>query len=179
MRCFIALDIEEDAKANIAKLQDEIKDYDVKLVEKKNLHFTLKFLGDIDKAVIEQIKTSIDDVAKSTQPFEISLHGIGVFPSINYMRVIWIGDENKELYNLQLALEEHLSGFFKKEEPSPHLTIARVRTPKNKKELNDFINKNKYIWLGKIHVKEIQLKRSYLGNRGPKYEDIEIFKLGE
>ncbi|MEM7819528.1 MAG: RNA 2',3'-cyclic phosphodiesterase [Candidatus Aenigmatarchaeota archaeon] len=179
MRCFIAIDVDDEKiKNEIIKLQIEIKDYDVKLVEEKNLHFTLKFLGEISKQTIEIIKEKLQNIAKNHSPFEIGFYGIGVFPSINYIRVIWVGVENKELFNLQNTIENELSDIFKKEEPKPHLTIARVRTPKHKKELADFVNKNKHIWLGKMKVNKIKLKKSTLTPKGPIYEDIKIFELG-
>jgi RNA 2',3'-cyclic 3'-phosphodiesterase len=177
MRCFIAIDVEDDVRYDITKLQEEIKDYDVKLVEGKNLHFTLKFLGDIDKNHIGAIKERIGYIVKNTKSFEISLHGLGVFPSMDFIKVVWIGDENKDLFNLQKNIEEGFADMFRKEEPSPHLTIARLRGPGHKKEIREFVERNKHIWIGKLKVKEISLKRSYLGNRGPKYEDLAIFEL--
>lgn len=177
MRCFIAIDVEDDVRYDITKLQEEIKDYDVKLVEGKNLHFTLKFIGDIDKERIAVVKEKIQDIAASTKPFEISLHGLGVFPSMDFIKVVWIGDENKCLFNLQKNIEDGFADMLRKEEPSPHLTIARLRSPKHKKEIAEFVERNKHAWFGKIFIKEVSLKRSYLGNRGPKYEDLAVFEL--
>lgn len=177
MRCFIAVDIEEHIRPAIAKLQEDIEDYDVKLVEPNNLHFTLKFLGEIDKDKMKIIENKLEKIAGIFKPFEISLLGVGVFPGPDYIKVIWVGVENKEMYDLQNALEEEFSGVFKKDDPTPHLTIARVRTPKHKKELMEFVNKNKYLWLGKMHVSEIKLKKSFLSPRGPKYEDMRVFKM--
>ena len=56
MRVFIAIDIDEKTRAAIADVQRQlnakvdIKKGDVKWVEPKNIHLTLKFLGEISKA---------------------------------------------------------------------------------------------------------------------------------
>jgi 2'-5' RNA ligase len=177
MRCFVAIDIEDDIRYDIAELQEGLKDFDVKLVEMNNLHFTLKFLGELDNDMVAAVKQKLENIANNSTQFEISLHGMGVFPSMNYIKVVWVGDENKDLYNLQKNIEEDFAGMFKKEEPSPHLTIVRVRTPVHKKEIAEFVEHNKHIWLGKMLVKEIKLKRSYLSPKGPKYEDLATFGL--
>lgn len=176
MRCFIAVDIEDDVRYDIAKLQEEIKDYDVTLVEPKNLHFTVKFLGDVNKDQVGQIKATLEDIASATKPFEISLHGLGAFPDLNYIKVIWIGDENNDLLNLQRVLDERFPGA---KEPVSHLTIARVRGPQHKKELADFVTANKHLWIGKLKITEIKIKRSYLSPKGPKYEDLAVMELGK
>lgn len=178
MRCFAAVDIDEPIKKMIQKIQAGLKDYDVKLVEPDNLHFTLKFLGEIDKDKARTCESRIERIAGSFKPFEISLLGVGVFPGFNYIKVVWVGVEKGELYNLQKSVEESFSGVFKKDEPFPHLTIARVRSPKNKKDIIDFVNKNKHLWLGKMTVKEIKLKKSTLTPKGPIYRDLRVFKLG-
>jgi 2'-5' RNA ligase len=178
MRCFVAIDIDEQIRKMIAKLQEDIADYDVKLVEPNNLHFTLKFFGEIDKDKIRIIENKLEKISSIFKPFEISILGVDAFPSLGYIKVIWLGVENKELYDLQKAIEGEFSGVFKSEEPKPHLTIARVRTPKHKKELSDFVNKNRHLWAGKMQISEIKLKKSYLSPKGPKYEDMKVFKLG-
>ena len=57
-RSFIAVEI--DPSSNILKLVDEIKktDADVKLVEPQNSHITLKFLGDTEESLIDDIEIS-------------------------------------------------------------------------------------------------------------------------
>jgi len=178
MRCFVAVEIDDQIRKMVKKLQADIEDYDVKLVEPDNLHFTLKFFGELDKDRLKIAEAKLEKIAKLFQPFETSLLGLGIFPSANYIKVIWAGVEGKSLYDLQKRVEEEFSGVFKSEEPHPHLTIARVRTPKHKKELTEFVNKNKHLWLGKLRIGEIKLKKSSLTPRGPVYNDIRTFKLG-
>ena len=178
MRCFVAIDINEQVRKLITKLQQEIKDYDVKLVEPNNLHFTLKFLGEVRGDNLRVAENKIEKISRIFKPFEISLLGVGAFPSMQYIKVVWVGAEKGKLFDIQTAIEEEFSGIFKKDEAKPHLTIARVRTPKDKAGIIDFVNKNKHLWFGKMIIDEIKLKKSTLTPRGPIYRDLRTFKLG-
>src|SRR3990170_3019008 len=104
MRCFIAIDIPEEIKAKIIKIQEKFKDFDIKFVEKDNFHFNLKFLGEISEDSIGKINEKIKNVAKNIEPFEMKIAGLGVFPSKTYIRVIWIGV--KEGHQMLMALSE-------------------------------------------------------------------------
>lgn len=177
MRCFVAVEISDDLKSGIISLQKSLPEIDAKLVEEENLHFTLKFLGEIDDKNLSESTKILSNTVKEFRPFSAVIRGAGAFPNINYARVLWLGCP--ELYNLQKAVDDSLSLLFKKErEINPHLTIARIRSARSKQELMDFINKNKNIEIGSFVVKEIKLKKSILTQKGPIYEDIEVFRLG-
>src|SRR3989338_9588309 len=173
MRCFIAVDINDELKTEILPLQKELaRIADAKLVEPENLHFTLKFLGGIDNRTLAEAKNMLGKVSAGFKPFSASAKGMDAFPDINYIRVVWIGCP--ELYNLQKAVDDSLSPLFRKERKiNPHLTLARIRSERNKEALADFINKNKAIEIGSFRVEEIKLKVSMLTPKGPVYEDVD------
>lgn len=177
MRCFIAVDIDEPLRQKLAELQKGLAGFDVKLVEKENLHFTLKFLGEIDEQRLEEVKSRIRQLATGFSPFEIEIKGMGAFPSLNYIRVVWIGA--KELFTLQKAVADSVEDLFGKErEVTPHLTIARIRSAQDKVELKKLVEKNRDMEIGRMAVSEIKLKKSTVMRSGPVYEDVEAFKLG-
>lgn len=177
MRCFVAADIGDRLKAEILPLQKELaRIADVKLVEPENLHFTLKFLGEADNRTLAEASSILRKVSAGFKPFSASAKGMGCFPNINYIRVVWIGCP--ELYNLQKAVDDSLSPLFRKEkEINPHLTLARIRSERNKEALADFISKNKNIEIGSFQVEEIMLKKSTLTPKGPVYENVEVYEL--
>ena len=187
-RCFLAIDIDPDLIKNIAKLQDEFKQTknNVKYVEKENLHFTLKFFGNISEDIIEKIKKSVqkvlkNDNLKSENPnFEISIEKIGTFPNENYMKVLWIGTKNNSfLINLkkELDLEFKELGFKLDKNFKTHLTIGRIKNLKYKKEFKEKIEELKDIEIGKMNINKISLKKSQLTPNGPIYSDIEVFHI--
>ncbi len=68
MRCFIAIDIDDQIRKGLSDLQDElwkeadIRKGDVKWVRPELTHLTLKFLGEIKAEQREQRKTLTDFV---------------------------------------------------------------------------------------------------------------------
>lgn len=172
MRCFVAVDIDNKLKEAIIGLQKQISGA-VKLVEPQNLHFTLKFLGEADEKLIADVSSRLQLIASKFRPFDANIKGMGVFPSENYIRVIWVGCD--DLFNLQNTVENTLAPLFKKEKPVPHLTIARVHSSNG--HVKEFIEKNKYVEIGMMWIDKIQLKKSTLTKRGPIYEDVETFEL--
>ena len=177
MRCFIAVDLDQSLIPKIKALQNQVKNLDVKLVEENNLHFTLKFLDDIPETTVEKVKVILSEVAGSTTSFTILISGVGVFPNEKYIRVIWVGSNSEEFLKLHHAVNDSLSKLFKKEKPSPHLTIARVRSGKDNHKIMDFVNRHKNAEIGRMIVDNIKLKKSTLTREGPVYEDVEGFGL--
>lgn len=173
MRCFIGVDIPEGLKPGIIELQKHLSGYDVKLVEPQNLHFTLKFLGDIPEP--EKISSRIRSVKMPS--FEMELAGAGCFPSEKFIRVVWIGAYSKDIINLQKTVEDALYPEFPREKFAPHLTIARARSQKFRDEISELIKKNGETFIGKMKVEGFSLKKSVLAPEGPVYTDIEKFRL--
>ncbi len=178
MRCFVAVDIGDKLRVEILPLQKELAGMaNVKLVEPENLHFTLKFLGDIDDRMLTEARKMLSKIASGFKPFSASVLGMGAFPNINHVRVVWLGCP--DIFNLQKAVDDSLSILFEKErEINPHLTLARIRSEKGKESLTNFINRNKTTEISSFLVEEIKLKGSRLTPKGPMYEDVEVFRLG-
>jgi 2'-5' RNA ligase len=180
-RGFIAVDIPVNKK--LIEMENEIKNIgaDLKLVESENIHVTLKFLGDTEEENIEKIEEIIKNSVKGLNPFKIKLRGMGVFPNNNYMKVIWIGLENaekigeiakkidKQLENL--GFESEKRGF------SAHLTIARVKSSKNKEKLVQIFEKYKEVEFATVDVNQIILKKSDLTPKGPIYTNLKEVNL--
>jgi len=176
MRLFIAIEIPKNIKEHLAEIQEKIKDNEnkIKFVKKEQIHFTLKFLGEVQPNIAEQIKNNLKKI--TLEPFSVFLSDIGVFPSESYIRVVWIGLKPEErVLELQRNVDESLKKLFKKENNfKPHLTLARVKYIKNKE---DFIKKLKNIGVEnkKIDVNNFKLINSTLTPKGPVYEDFEVF----
>jgi 2'-5' RNA ligase len=180
-RGFIAIDIEPFPK--LVQFENEIRNTgaNVKLVEPENVHITLKFLGDTDEGYINQIGEIIKDAVKETDSFEIQLKGAGVFPNQNYIKVMWIGIKNGvQIGKIASKIDEQISGLgFKKEKRdfSAHLTIARVRSAKNKEKILQIIEKYRDMEFGNFKVNYIKLKKSELTSKGPIYTTLREIKL--
>jgi len=178
MRAFIALDVSEQAKAEMTRIISELKKTgaDVKWVDPENIHLTLKFLGEVDSHQIEEIKELIKRAAADSSKFSIKLSGLGAFPKPEYPRVIWVGVGNNISVMEKMAtfIDEGCSplGFQKDERAfSPHLTIGRVRSSANKDKLR---SKMAGISVGQVEsvVGKVVLYKSELMSSGPIYKEL-------
>ena len=144
MRLFIAIEIPEEIKEHISKIQEKMDTAKnkIRFVNKDNIHLTLKFLGEVQPNKVDDIKNNLKKI--TFKPFSAVLDNIGVFPSESYIKVIWIGLKPEEpILELQKTIDEALKKMFKKEKNfKPHLTVARVKYIKDK---NGFIDKLKNI----------------------------------
>ena len=175
-RGFIAVDI--IPTDDIIKFLNEINSLnaDIKIVEPKNIHITLKFLGDTPEEEIEQIEEIIKNSVKGIDPFNIMLEGTGVFPNKGYIRVVWIGLKGLQyLVDIAKNVDEKIASLgFKKEKRdfSAHLTIGRVKSSKNKDVLLKKIEEYTDFNFGIQEVKSIKLKKSVLTPKGPIYTTL-------
>lgn len=184
MRAFIAIELSDQIKDTLAQIQSYLKDSDadVKWVEKENIHLTLKFLGEINEKKLQQIKTVVDKIGKLSKPFEITLKDIGVFPKIGSPKVIWAGLDKgaKESIDIAKHMDEELSkmGFEKESRPyAAHLTIGRVRSPKNKEALKEKILNFQLSAVNFQLISSIALFQSTLTPNGPIYTKLHEAKL--
>lgn len=172
VRAFIAIPCPESVRNGITEIQNKIKDLgNLKPVEPENIHLTLKFLGEIDEGMVGKISEKLDSLS-GTERFEISLKGLGVFPKPDYVRVIWIGidkgaDRIAELHN---RIDSGLNpfGFQNDGNFNTHLTIARVKSIDNK-ALGDILSKNSATEFGSFIADRIELMKSELTPKGPRY----------
>ncbi|MDH7507399.1 MAG: RNA 2',3'-cyclic phosphodiesterase [Candidatus Thermoplasmatota archaeon] len=180
-RGFIAVDVPLNKK--LLDMENEIKNTqaDLKLVEPENIHVTLKFLGDTDEEKIDEIQEIIKNSVKDINAFDIKLKGSGVFPNKNYMKVIWVGLENaKKLQEIAKKLDKQLENLgFKAEKRdfAAHLTIARVKSSKNKEKLLQILEKYQDVEFAVINVNSVKLKKSDLTQKGPIYTTLREIKL--
>lgn len=178
MRCFLAIDLPSNVKEELSKIQKQLPKADMKIVEKENIHLTLKFLGEINDFQVNKIKEVLKKV--KADKFNASLGKVGVFPSENFIRVVWVAMgpylKVKELHDkIDVLLEKEK---FRKDNHQfeSHITLARVKFIKNKEE---FVKKLREIKINPFdfEVKGFYLKKSELTNQGPVYEDIIEFDL--
>ena len=180
MRAFIAIEIPEDIRCTLAKLQDELKasGADVKWVEPRNIHLTLKFLGDIDENLQEKIGAELSALAAENQNYQAAIGLCGAFPNMDYPRVIWVGITDGDAQTKKIArdLEERLSklGLAKDERAfASHITIGRVRSPSKRKNLTRALAdqaQNLATLKPLFNVSKLTLFKSTLSSKGPTYE---------
>jgi len=182
MRSFIATG--EPTPAAL-KLLDELRTVkaDLKPVKPENMHLTLKFLGEISEGRVDEISDVLTDCLSSFSAFDVSLKGVGVFPNLKRIRVVWVGyDKNREkLVGMNNSIEGALSkiGFQREHRFHPHLTLARVRSPRKQDELISFVKKYESTPFGEIKIKSVDLMQSTLTPKGPIYSILRSVELSD
>ena len=175
-RAFISADI-APGEALVAVL-DELgrSRADLKIVKPQLLHVTLKFLGDTDEKLTDDIRTRMRDACHEIGPFRIRLQGMGAFPSMSNVRVVWVGMQDGDLLGeiakrldqslKELGFERDKKGFV------PHLTLARTRTPRNIANVQEILRNNVTTDYGEYEIDRILLKKSVLSPQGPTYSTV-------
>jgi len=178
VRSFIAVDVADGAiLKRITDCQAELTrtGADLKPVEPENIHATLRFLGEVQVPLLDQVKSELAQV--SFQSFLVELRGVGAFPNPRRPNVVWIGitKGGEELQGIFSHLEPRLRGLgFAADRKgfSPHITIGRVKSGRNREALYSGIMGMSDVEFGSMTVESIRLKKSTLTPKGPIYSTI-------
>jgi 2'-5' RNA ligase len=142
----------------------------------ENLHFTLKFFGDIPAREIDRLIQTLSKTG-GQKVFRLRLGGPGTFPD-ERPRVVWLGvsQGEAELRSLAGAVEARSvqAGFDATRQPfQPHLTVAR--TVAGQEPLLVFSAKTAFN--SETEAGSFSLIESALRSSGPIYRSIADFRL--
>lgn len=175
VRAFVAAEI--SAKDEILRVQNRISSYfinkDLKQVDKKNLHFTLLFFGEIDEQKIDLIKLKLADIKFHSFNFNYSL--LDGFPDSSKSKIIFYGVQGIANYKFGILLDEIKSkiAYLKsncKERFVPHLTLFRLRS--GRLNLTPIRIQKDFMITKSDIINKICFKQSILTPNGPIYSDI-------
>ena len=179
IRTFIAIEIDPTHKQKLTHLISTLKqsDSDVKWVNGTQMHLTLKFLGNIEETKVQEISDALTSIANSTREFTITLSNIGTFPNVKRPRVIWIGiDKGKNELKLlagQIETELEKLGFPKETRDfKSHLTLGRVRSPKNLQNLTKLLTEVSFQSESAIKINKLILFQSTLTPKSVIYTEL-------
>jgi len=176
MRCFIAIDIPENIKEEIFKKFGGLVDKNLfsgRVVEKDNLHLTLKFLGELGEEKVKEVKERLKKI--KFEKFNARLGKVGFFDNEKYIRIIWVELTSNKLFDLQKQISDEFSEIdFGFKGFHSHITIIRVKSVKDKPFL---VEKLKKIGFGEMRfdVKEFVLMNSKQVNGKRVYETIKKY----
>jgi len=179
MRLFIAMEIPEHIKQQIAQIQDQLKKAgaDASWTRSEGIHLTLKFLGEAAESKVPDILKCLQQAAGGAASFQLSVAGVGAFPHLKNPRVLWIGliGEREKLMLLQASVEKEMEtiGFAPEERTfSPHLTLARIKFPKPRFSWQQVVEPVRNRALGEFSVNAISLMKSELNRTGAVYTEM-------
>jgi 2'-5' RNA ligase len=181
-RCFVALPLPESYQEGLARIVEQWRGKlasKVNWTKRGNWHLTLYFLGEIEDAEVDAVRSALAGVKR--QRFVLQAGGGGFFPPGKPPRVIWAGlrrgaeacsalagDVEKALVDL---------GYPGRDKPfTSHLTLGRVKKGARDdwKALLRFLQDTEW---PEIEADAFVLWRSSLTPSGPVYEEMERYPL--
>ncbi|HUJ77567.1 MAG TPA: RNA 2',3'-cyclic phosphodiesterase [Thermoplasmata archaeon] len=167
MRAFVAVDVPSSATDRSAPT-----------------HLTLRFLGEVPPERVPFIADRLGDVARAVAPFDLTLEGVGAFPSARNPRIVWVGVTVGREAVIALAERVRASlaseGSATEEGPFvPHVTLFRVRAPAGLRAARALLD-------GRVpgpeprsfRVEAVLLKESRLRPGGADHRTVAAFALG-
>lgn len=182
-RCFLAvelpLSLQDAIEVSTTEICKRIGSDIVRWIPRRNIHLTLKFLGDTATSSLDGIRASIEAAVIRFEPFEVTVGGLGAFPSNRAPRVLWLGlaaphalaslHREVDLATVRLGYTSEERGF------SPHLTIGRVRpniAATDVRRIRDELERTKIGEIGTWKVDAVHLFRSELRSSGSVYTKL-------
>jgi 2'-5' RNA ligase len=185
MRCFVALKVPDAVRAVAARVQEALRraDADVKWVAPESLHLTLKFLGELGDEAVARLGGLLAAEAPRWPKLRLTWAGTGRFPERGDPKIVWAGcgGDVARLAGLAGAVERAAEQVGVPREGRPfvaHLTLGRVKSPRNAKRLAAALEGQREVALGTDEAAGFALFESALTPRGPVYEERAWFPLG-
>lgn len=186
VRTFVAVEMSPEVRAKAHQLIARLAatSAKVKWVDPRDMHLTLKFLGDVDMLEIPRVCQAVEAAVRDLPPFDVQVQGAGAFPEPSRPRTLWLGVRQgaEELAILHDCLEQALAPLGFRREPRrfhPHLTLGRVRSvpPGGAGDLAGLLAQHRDDFAGASDVSEVVVYSSELRRDGPKYEVLSTAEL--
>lgn len=185
VRAFLAIEISDAARARVVRLQERLRGAQAGAtwVAPGSLHITLCFLGSVSLAKRTNVEAVMASCVSGQEAFRCELVGAGFFGPPRAPKVVWAGV--REGADAITALQDHLAagiravGIPLEQRPySPHVTLARVRSTQNVRNLVACIREARDTRVGSFLVGRVVLMRSELTPDGPLYTVLYTAGLG-
>lgn len=187
VRTFVAVELPPEVRNRACQLIDSLRrssEANVRWVTPEQLHWTLKFLGDVDLLEIPEICRRLSQAVAPLPPFDVEAYGAGAFPDALHPRTVWVGMRAglEAMIALHATVEDVLADLgFRQEQRRfrPHITLGRVRNDaaggpeefaERLKEFADYDG-------GIASVFEVTVFSSQPGPKGPTYEPLGHIEL--
>jgi len=176
IRLFIAIDLPSKIKDYLYNLQQAIikkintRETKIKWVAKKNFHQTLKFIGWVDEAKVEEIKNKLKKL--EFKKFKARLCSLSAYPTPNKIGVIFVDMIAPDIFHIHDDVELLLESIGKKDTLfSTHLTLGRVKVCRERNQLSEILKSIK-IEPKEFIVDKVKLFQSRPTKEGSIYKEI-------
>ena len=175
-RLFIAIDLPPEIKESLLAIGGGVPG--ARWLTAEQLHLTLKFVGEVDGGVFQDVINALGEVA--SEPFELTLKGVGHFPPRREPEVLWVGvAKNERLVQLRNRIESALARIGLARETrkfAPHVAIARLRDA-HIERVARYLAENSLLRINGFPVTEFALFSSVLASEGALHQVEAVYQL--
>jgi 2'-5' RNA ligase len=175
-RLFVAIRPPEEIRELLLDAMDDSADF--RWQDDEQLHLTLRFVGEVDRPVADDLAAALGRVHAS--PFELRIAVTGRFEQRS-SGAVWAGVEPKapiaalaakvERACVAVGLEPERRAFH------PHITLARWKGRRSH-EVARFLEHTRGLKSDSFEVREFILFESHLSRHGAHYEEVATYPLG-
>jgi len=180
VRLFVAISLSAELRKTFSELLDELRPLAplAKFVPTENLHLTLKFLGEVPPAKLDEVRSVLSTI-HSAQPATLEFRALAFVPNERHPKVLWVDAESTaSLQSLAADIDRamHTLGFpLETRAFTPHLTLARFYKPRVPPKLRAAVGENASRSFGSLTASDFQLIESKLKRSGAEYTPLESF----
>ncbi len=175
-RLFVAIDLPPQIKDQLRRMSGGVPG--AHWLEAPQMHLTLRFIGEVDGGVFQDALDALREVR--SDPFELTLKGMGHFPPRKKPEQIWAGVvPNESLTILHNRVDSALvrAGMPKDSRKfTPHVTLAHMRATRESR-VAGFIAEYNLYQSEPFPVTEFQLFSSVLSSHGALHEIEAVYPL--
>lgn len=174
-RLFVAIRPPEHIRDLLIDAMDDSADF--RWQDDEQLHITLRFVGEVDRPIAEDLASALSRVR--AERFSLRVSGVGRFEQRS-SGTLWAGVEPKEPL-AALATKVERACLVARLEPEhrafhPHITLARWKGRRSR-EVADFIDRTRGLASDPFDVERFILFESYLSRHGPHYQEVAAYAL--
>lgn len=147
-------------------------------------HITLAFLGDVHNSDLNGLCLAVASAAETSSRFELTVEGLGAFPSPARPRVLWAGitaDDPDPLHALREAVVHAATqaGYRPDDDRfHPHVTLGRIKSYRgHTSDLTELVRRVQPRSIGSFPVVEVVTYASTLEPGGPGYAPLNRARL--
>jgi RNA 2',3'-cyclic 3'-phosphodiesterase len=176
IRLFVGLGLPVELAGRLAAMASGIPG--ARWVEARNLHVTLRFIGEVEEGVAHDIHDALVELAEPA--FELGLDGFDAIGSRRRAHSLVVAVERSApLVHLRDKIESAVVRLGLPPEPrkfAPHITLARLKDAPASR-IQSFISHHSPLQGGPFPVNHFTLFRSHLSRNGAEYEAMAEYGL--
>ncbi|WP_262693807.1 RNA 2',3'-cyclic phosphodiesterase [Kordiimonas aquimaris] len=174
VRLFVGLDIPDLVIHDLAPARGGVEG--AHWQRDNQLHMTLAFIGDVSVKTAREIEDALSRIR--FEPFQLSLHGVGLFGKPRHPKALWAGVQDKKplqhLHEKVIASLDRIDVDVERRKYKPHVTLARFRRGAQAR-VGDWLTNNEILHTRSVEVGNFVLFSSERTSEGSYYRHEAVY----